>query len=168
MLPWQDQILNLTYKIHSAVILWLGSLMKDYIYHMSRTQIYVLMCHKVTFCCCSVALIYDMHYYFSDFSPSCEDVSGFVGKEVNLTCKVSRLINNCCIITYMIKCPDIKNDTATCKKVTSCEQSKSFTCSYTPTTAMTENCSLFVQTTCGTKSTKFTVNIAGIIFEFII
>ncbi len=138
--------------------------MKDYIYHMTVKDTNNVSQSNTKCRCCSVAVLYDIHCYFSDFSPSCDNVTGSVGKEVNLTCKVSRLINDCCIKTYMIKCPDA----ATCKKEDSCEQSNSFTCLYTPTTAMTENCSFFVQTTCGTISTKFIVNIAGIIFSLII
>ncbi|XP_042624061.1 uncharacterized protein LOC122147077 isoform X2 [Cyprinus carpio] len=96
-------------------------------------------------------------------SVSCDDVTGFVGKEVTLTCSVSLQITECCIIMYKFQYPEIFNDSAICYQdflVNSCEQRNSFTCSYTPTTAMREQFRFFVQTTCGRTPSKFTVDIS--------
>ncbi len=103
--------------------------------------------------------------YFSDISVICDDVTGSVGKEVNLTCSVSLLITDCCIIMYRFQYPEIYNDSAICKKELppdSCAQRNSFTCSYTPTTAITQPFRFFLQTTCGRNTTKFTLNIPGL------
>lgn len=62
---------------------------------------------------------------------------------------------------YKFKYP---NDTAICKQeppVDSCDESKSFTCSYTPTTPMTEKFRFFAQANCDMDTKEFTVNIAG-------
>ncbi|XP_058648670.1 uncharacterized protein LOC131550541 isoform X2 [Onychostoma macrolepis] len=93
---------------------------------------------------------------------SCENVTGSVGKEVNLTCSVSLLKADCCIEMYKFQYPERFNDPAICKKVPpeSCEQRNSFTCRYTPTTAMTEQFRFFVQTTCGAERTEFTMDIS--------
>ncbi len=106
-----------------------------------------------------------MHCYFSGFSVICDDVTGSVEKEVNLTCSVSLLITDCCIIKYMFQYPTIYNDSVICMKKLpndSCAQRNSFTCSYTPTTAITQPFSFFLQTTCGAKTTRFTLNIPGL------
>ncbi|KTG47281.1 hypothetical protein cypCar_00046000, partial [Cyprinus carpio] len=89
-------------------------------------------------------------------SVSCEDVTGSVGKEVNLTCSVILLINKCCIKNYMFEYKDSK----ICRQVLreSCERRKSVTCSYTPTTTVTEKFSFFVQASCGWKKLSFTVD----------
>ncbi|XP_050957866.1 uncharacterized protein LOC127158968, partial [Labeo rohita] len=94
-----------------------------------------------------------------DFSVSCDDVTGSVGKEVNLTCSVSLNNTECCITGYKFKYSEINNEAEICKKspVNPCDQRNSFTCSYTPTTAMTEKFRFFVQTKCGSKNTEFTV-----------
>lgn len=109
-----------------------------------------------------VAVLYDIHCYFSDISVSCEDVTGSVGKEVNLTCSVSLLINKCCIKNYMFEYKDSK----ICPQVLreSCERRKSVTCSYTPTTTVTEKFSFFVQASCGWKKLSFTVDTTGTAF----
>ncbi|XP_073684055.1 uncharacterized protein [Garra rufa] len=92
-----------------------------------------------------------------DIKVSCDDVTRSFGKEVTLTCSVSLLINECCIRNYKFK----HNDSKICPQVLpehSCEQRKSFKCSYTPSTAMTENISFFVQATCGWTTTKFSAD----------
>ncbi len=115
---------------------------------------------------CSVAVLYDIHCYFSDVSVSCENVTGSVGKEVNLTCSVSLQKTDCCIRKYMFKYPESFNDSEICRKELpkeSCEQRNSFTCRYTPTTAVTAQFRFFVQPTCGSKRAEFTVDIPGTI-----
>ncbi|KAF4106301.1 hypothetical protein G5714_012291 [Onychostoma macrolepis] len=95
-----------------------------------------------------------------DISVSCNDVTGSVGKEVTLTCSVSLLIDNCCIKNNMFK----YNDLIICKQEVpedSCEHRESFTCRYTPTTAMTDKYSFFVQASCGWNITRFTVDTTG-------
>ncbi|XP_026104326.1 uncharacterized protein LOC113075883 isoform X1 [Carassius auratus] len=95
-----------------------------------------------------------------DISVSCEKVTGSVGKEGNLHCSVSVNCSNCSIIMYKFKYP---NESTICTEPPkdSCKQSNILTCRYTPTTAInnTEEFSFFVQTTCGMKTTKFTVDI---------
>ncbi|KTF79544.1 hypothetical protein cypCar_00040313, partial [Cyprinus carpio] len=95
-----------------------------------------------------------------NFNVSCDDVTGFVGKKVNLTCRVSQQCDKYCLKMYKFKYP---NDTAICKQeppVDSCDESKSFTCSYTPTTPMTEKFRFFAQANCDMDTKEFTVNIA--------
>ncbi|XP_026078017.1 uncharacterized protein LOC113055858 [Carassius auratus] len=96
-----------------------------------------------------------------DVSVSCDYVTGSVGKEVTLSCSVSLKITGCCITKYKFLYPEIDKDSSICQDVSknSCEQRNSFTCRYTPTTAMTETFRFFVQTTCGAGQSKFSVNI---------
>ncbi len=124
-----------------------------------------MKCQKITSFYCSVAVLYDMHCYFSGFSVICDNVTGSVGKEVNLTCSVSLLNTDCCIEMYKFLYPEIYNDSVICRKELpndSCAQRNSFTCSYTPTTATTQQFSFFLQTTCGAETTRFTLNIPGL------
>ncbi len=124
-----------------------------------------MKCQKITSFYCLVAVLYDMHCYFSGFSVICDDVTGSVEKEVNLTCSVSLQITDCCIIKYMFQYPEIYKDSTICRKELppdSCAQRNSFTCSYTPTTAITQQFRFFLQTTCGRKTTRFTLNIPGL------
>ncbi|XP_026111563.1 uncharacterized protein LOC113088586 [Carassius auratus] len=97
-----------------------------------------------------------------DVIVSCYDVTGSVGKEVNLTCSVSLNITECCITMYKFHYSETDNDSAICRQdvsVNSCEQRNSFTCPYTPPKAMTEQLRFFVQTNCGTgKEVIFILN----------
>ncbi|KTG04205.1 hypothetical protein cypCar_00046542, partial [Cyprinus carpio] len=97
---------------------------------------------------------------YDDIIVSCDDVTGSVGREVNLTCSVSLQNIECCIVRYLFKYPEIFIDSTICQDVpvNSCEQRNSFTCRYTPTTAMKEQFSFFVQTKCVVKRTEFTVD----------
>ncbi|XP_016313724.1 uncharacterized protein LOC107666794 [Sinocyclocheilus anshuiensis] len=98
-------------------------------------------------------------------SASCDDVTGSVEKEVTLTCSISQQYTDCCIVMYMFQYPGI-NDTLICAQelpYNPCDQSNSFSCRYTPTTARKENIVFFVQTMCGMKRTEFTVNTTGLI-----
>ncbi len=117
---------------------------------------------------CSVAVLYDIHCYFSDINVTCDNVTGSVGKEVNLTCKVSLPNTDCCIEKYTFKYPK----ESICKEVfprSSCEQRNNIiTCSYTPTTAMTEQFRFILQPTCGQKTTEFTVNITGTVHNTVV
>ncbi|QAU55016.1 membrane protein ORF131 [Cyprinid herpesvirus 3] len=115
-------------------------------------------------CYCSVAVFYDIHCYISDISVSCDDVTGSVGKEVTLTCNISLQCPDCSIKKCKFRSP---TDSVICEQELlndSCEQSNSFTCRYTTTTAMTEKFSFFVQTKCGMKQTEFTVDISGMAY----
>ncbi|XP_058601211.1 uncharacterized protein LOC131520761 [Onychostoma macrolepis] len=97
-----------------------------------------------------------------DFIVSCDDVTGSVGNEVTFTCRVSLQPPECCIKMYMFQYAMLYNDLAICKEeppVNPCDHSNSFTCRYTPATAMTEKFRFFVQTNCGRNTTEFTVNI---------
>ncbi|XP_016314958.1 uncharacterized protein LOC107667752 [Sinocyclocheilus anshuiensis] len=97
-----------------------------------------------------------------NFNVRCDGVTGSVGKEVHLTCRVSGV--QCCIQMCKFRYPKSYKDSTICKEeppVNSCDQRNSFTCRYTPNTTMTEKFSFFVQTNCGTETTEFTVDIAG-------
>ncbi|KTF73084.1 hypothetical protein cypCar_00043618 [Cyprinus carpio] len=105
---------------------------------------------------------------YDDNIVSCDDVTGSVGKEVTLTCSAFLQITECCIIMYKFQYPEIFNDSAICRQYfpyDPCEQRNSFTCSYTPTTAMTEQFRFFVLTMCGVKVTEFTVDITEELLE---
>ncbi|XP_026078014.1 uncharacterized protein LOC113055856 isoform X3 [Carassius auratus] len=95
-------------------------------------------------------------------SVSCQNVTGPVGKEVNLSCDVSLQRKDCCITKYKFHNPEIYNDASICLQyvsVNSCKQRNSFTCPYTPPIVMTEQFKFFVQTTCGMrKEAIFTLN----------
>ncbi|XDV44072.1 hypothetical protein PO909_012421 [Leuciscus waleckii] len=97
-----------------------------------------------------------------DISVSCENVTGTVGEEVTLTCSVSLEKSGCCIRVYKFQYPEKYNDSEIFRKEfpqDSCEQRNSFTCSFSSTTVMTGEFRFFVQATCGSKITEFTVNI---------
>ncbi len=108
--------------------------------------------------------------YYSDLcSVTCDNVTGSVGEEVHLTCRVSEQCAKCCIVKYKFQYPESYK--AICKeefKMNSCEKRNSFTCRYTPTTAMTEQFRFFLQTMCGAKSTGFTVNITGTVYNTVV
>ncbi|XP_042575311.1 uncharacterized protein LOC109100274 [Cyprinus carpio] len=92
-----------------------------------------------------------------DIIVSCDDVTGSVGREVNLTCSVSLQNIECCIVRYLFKYPEIFNDSAICRQdvpVNPCEQRNSFTCRYTPTTVMREQFRFFVQSNCGVEKAE--------------
>ncbi|XP_016408863.1 uncharacterized protein LOC107740851 [Sinocyclocheilus rhinocerous] len=96
-----------------------------------------------------------------DVIVSCQNVTGSVGKEVTLTCSVSLQCTEYCIKNYKFQYPESFNDSVICHQDfpnDPCEQRNSFTCSYTPTTAMTEQFTFFVQTNCGMKRAGFTVD----------
>ncbi len=153
-----DQILNLMYKMHNEVILFMNDFSNERDMYVSLNFItFHEMSKNNIFFHCSVAVLYDMHCYFSDISVICDNVTGSVEKEVNLTCSVSLQKTDCCIIMYKF------NELVICSQPEySCAQRNSFTCSYTPTTAMTEQFRFFLQTTCGAKTTEFTLNIPGL------
>ncbi|XP_048036088.1 uncharacterized protein LOC125261576 isoform X2 [Megalobrama amblycephala] len=94
-------------------------------------------------------------------SVSCEDVTGDVGKEANLTCNVSQKCSECCIRKYRFQYPE-KYDSTICREDLpegSCEQRNSFTCRYTPTTEMMRQFRFLVKTIkCGPIKTESTVN----------
>ncbi|XP_039521340.1 uncharacterized protein LOC120474784 isoform X2 [Pimephales promelas] len=96
-----------------------------------------------------------------DISVNCEDVTGTVSEEVTLTCSVSLKKSGCCFTVYKFLYPERYNDPTICKEFPqdSCEQRNSFTCRFTPTTAMKEQFRFFIQPVCGGKTTQFTVNI---------
>ncbi|CAM4712084.1 unnamed protein product [Leuciscus chuanchicus] len=101
-----------------------------------------------------------------DISVSCEDVTGTVKKEVTFTCSVSLNKSGCCITGYKFQYPEIHKESDFCKQtVSKCSQRNSFTCSFSPTTAMTEQFRFFVQTNCGNKRTEFTVDITETVSE---
>ncbi len=160
-----DQILNVMYKMHNEVILFMNDFSneRDMYVSLNYITIHEMSKKKKKKKHCSVAVLYDMHCYFSDISVICDNVTGSVEKEVNLTCSVSLLITDCCIIMYKFHYPESLNELVICSQSEySCAQRNSFTCSYTPTTAMTQQFRFFLQTTCGAKTTQFTLNIPGL------
>ncbi|XP_067225853.1 uncharacterized protein [Chanodichthys erythropterus] len=93
-------------------------------------------------------------------SVSCKNVT--VGKKANLTCSVPQNCSECCIEKYKFYYTEnYKDNKSICRQDLqgSCEQRNNFTCRYNATKAMTGRFKFFVQTTCGTKSTEFTVDI---------
>ncbi|KAK2876075.1 hypothetical protein Q8A67_020171 [Cirrhinus molitorella] len=93
-------------------------------------------------------------------SVTCHNVTESVGNEAQFTCSVLLLDTGCCIKLYKFQYPKHYNDNEICKEmplVNACNQRNSFTCRYTPTTAMTEQFRFFVQTLCGICRTEFTV-----------
>ncbi|XP_067226005.1 uncharacterized protein [Chanodichthys erythropterus] len=95
-------------------------------------------------------------------SISCEDVTGTVGEEVTFTCSVSQKRPECCIIMYKFQYPEKYKNSEICRQefpLDPCEQRNSFTCRFTPTTAMTGKFRFFVQTMCEMKRAEFTVDI---------
>ncbi|XP_051769735.1 uncharacterized protein LOC127523260 [Ctenopharyngodon idella] len=95
-------------------------------------------------------------------SISCADVTGTVGEEVTFTCSVSQQCSECCIIKYTFLYTEKYKNSTICRQdlpLGSCEQRNSFTCRYTPTTAMTGHFRFLLQTTHGMKRTEFTVSI---------
>ncbi|XP_043087005.1 uncharacterized protein LOC122333456 isoform X2 [Puntigrus tetrazona] len=94
---------------------------------------------------------------------SCADVTGAVHEALTLTCRI--LLNHtkhavqCCIKSYMFK--DQKG-TGIYKKelpIKTCEREINATCVYTPRENRTADFTIFVQTSCETKTTIFTVNV---------
>ncbi|XP_073684998.1 uncharacterized protein [Garra rufa] len=97
-------------------------------------------------------------------SVTCQNVTGFAGNEATFTCRVLLQNAECCIKLYKFQYPKHYTDLEVCKGeplVNPCDHSNSFTCRYTPTTAMTEQFRFFVQTNCGMKRTEFTVVVTG-------
>ncbi|KAK7135090.1 hypothetical protein R3I93_018255 [Phoxinus phoxinus] len=95
-----------------------------------------------------------------DISVRCEDVTGTVDEEVTLTCSLKK--SGCCIRLYKFLYPEIYNNPAICREEfprDSCEQRIRFPYSFSSTTAIMGKFRFFVQTTCGQKTTEFTVNI---------
>ncbi|KAF4106300.1 hypothetical protein G5714_012290 [Onychostoma macrolepis] len=120
---------------------------------MNAVQLFILLCTFTAVCQADDD---------DDFSVSCGDVTGSVGKEVTFTCSVSQQITACCFTKYKFQYPEIYNDSAICEQelpVNLCDESNSFTCRYTPTTAMTEQFRFFVQAKCGIGTSEFTVDV---------
>ncbi|KAI7796711.1 hypothetical protein IRJ41_004710 [Triplophysa rosa] len=94
------------------------------------------------------------------FNLTCEDVTGHVGVELNLTCRVSDQRGTCCVKMYKLM-NTADNDTTICKELknNSCLHRMNFTCAYTANSNMTTQFKFFLQTTCGRKTAEFTVNI---------
>ncbi|KAK2876077.1 hypothetical protein Q8A67_020173 [Cirrhinus molitorella] len=97
----------------------------------------------------------------TDFSVSCDDVTGSAGKEVTFICSISLQDPDCCVTLYKFPNSEGYNDSANCKKVfpdKTCDRKNSIRCNYTPTTVKAAKFKFVVQTMCGVKSTEFTVN----------
>ncbi|XP_056325851.1 uncharacterized protein LOC130238770 [Danio aesculapii] len=98
-------------------------------------------------------------------SVSCNNVTGTVGNEVILTCKVSEQCTQGCITKYAFQFPEIYNDHTICRQElpkSTCEKRNIFTCRYTPDTAMKETFSFFIQMKRGLAKEEFTVEIKGV------
>ncbi|KAI7797047.1 hypothetical protein IRJ41_011792 [Triplophysa rosa] len=96
----------------------------------------------------------------------CEDVTGHVGVELNLTCRVSYKHNTNCMMMYKFMNKD--KDTRICRenfKSVPCEQLTSISCPYTANEVMITTFKVIIQTKDGTKSAEFTVNIAEAVKE---
>ncbi|XP_056326112.1 uncharacterized protein LOC130239010 isoform X1 [Danio aesculapii] len=94
----------------------------------------------------------------------CNDVTGTVGKEVIFTCSFSEQCTEGCDKLYKFQYSEKYNDSTICREEfpdDACEKKKTFTCRYTPDTAMKETIRFFLQTNSSTKTAEFTVEILG-------
>ncbi|XP_056325003.1 uncharacterized protein LOC130238122 [Danio aesculapii] len=107
----------------------------------------------------------DFTVEISDFcSVSCNNVTGTVGNEVTLTCSIPQQCTECCIQLYKFQHPTIYDYSVICRQEFPkdvCEQRTSFTCRYTPDTAMKKTFTFISQTLCRVKRSEFTVEISG-------
>ncbi|XP_073723301.1 uncharacterized protein [Misgurnus anguillicaudatus] len=100
----------------------------------------------------------------TEITSNCTDVTAHVGKQINLTCTVSNLKKSCCMKMYKF----IDDDPTICRKEfssDSCKQESTVSCPYTANKTMTTKVKFFVQTTCGQKTTYFSVSTTGAVKE---
>nr|XP_003199701.1 uncharacterized protein LOC100535892 [Danio rerio] len=93
----------------------------------------------------------------------CNDVTGAVRKEVMFNCSFSEQCTDCCVIWFKFQYPENYNYSDICREGSPddrCKKKKTFTCRYTPNTAMKETFRFFVQTNSSTKTAEFTVDIS--------
>ncbi|XP_051530878.1 uncharacterized protein LOC127427353 [Myxocyprinus asiaticus] len=88
---------------------------------------------------------------------TCEHITGTVGENVTLICRVSTQSNDLCIQFCMFS-DAINGGTELCRKHYSCDQ-RNFTCTYTPKAKRTTKFKFFLQTNTEWKTSNFTVNI---------
>nr|XP_055032776.1 uncharacterized protein LOC129421344 isoform X3 [Misgurnus anguillicaudatus]XP_055032777.1 uncharacterized protein LOC129421344 isoform X3 [Misgurnus anguillicaudatus] len=97
-----------------------------------------------------------------DIIIKCEDVTAYVGHEINLACNVSHLNQNCYTTMYKF------TDTAAgdiCKEQFSKDllnQESRVSCPYTADKPMTTKFKFFLQTTCGQRTTDFSLSTSDI------
>ncbi|XP_065116757.1 uncharacterized protein [Paramisgurnus dabryanus] len=108
--------------------------------------------------------------YFSvnttDIKINCEDVTAPVGDKINLTCTVSYLNQIC--YTTMYRFTDTAAAGDICKEQFSKDLSKQesrVSCPYTAKKPMTTKFKFYLQTTCGAKTTYFSVNTSDFIIN---
>lgn len=97
-------------------------------------------------------------------SVSCDDVTGTVGNEVTLTCRVSEKCTKDCIKMFKFLYPENYKNSEICRQKSpggSCEKGDIFTCRYTPDAAMNETIRFFMQTRSSPVKGKFTVEISA-------
>ncbi|NP_001314806.1 uncharacterized protein LOC562542 isoform 2 precursor [Danio rerio] len=97
-------------------------------------------------------------------SVSCDDVTGTVGNEVTLTCRVSEKCKEDCIKMFKFLYPENYKNSEICRQKSpggSCEKENIFTCRYTPDAAINETIRFFMQTRSSPVKGKFTVEISA-------
>ncbi|XP_073671094.1 uncharacterized protein [Paramisgurnus dabryanus] len=94
-----------------------------------------------------------------DITINCTDVTAHVRDEIILTCTVSYLNKGCCTKIYKFINTAASNEDI-CKKEfsDSCKQESRFSCPYTADKAMTSKFKFFLQSTCGRKTSEFSVS----------
>ncbi|XP_073723300.1 uncharacterized protein [Misgurnus anguillicaudatus] len=99
-----------------------------------------------------------------DIPITCKNVTAHVGDEITLTCTVSYPIKRCCAVWYKFMTTAADDDPIIYREhfiKDPCIQKSTFSCPYTAKKAMTTNFIFFLQTTCGRKTTYFSVKITG-------
>ncbi|XP_056325959.1 uncharacterized protein LOC130238866 isoform X2 [Danio aesculapii] len=94
---------------------------------------------------------------------SCNNVTGAVRKEVIFNCSFSEQCTEDCAKLYKFQYPQKYNDSAIYREGSAddpCKKKKTFTCRYTPDTAIKETFRFFVQTNSSRKTAGFTVDIS--------
>ncbi len=108
--------------------------------------------------------------YSSDLcSVTCDNVTGSVGEEVHLTCRVSEQCAKCCIVKYKFQYPESYK--AICKeefKMNSCEKRKQLHLQLHSNYSNDRTIQILSANMCGAKSTGFTVNITGTIYNTVV
>ncbi|XP_056626986.1 uncharacterized protein LOC130438814 isoform X2 [Triplophysa dalaica] len=113
--------------------------------------------------CLMLLLVWTLTAVCKDDDITCEDVTGHVGKELTLTCRISYQSHTCCIMKYKFYNEDEIHREEFRKDP--CIHLTSFSCPYTANEVTTTKIKFFSQTTCGAKTREFTVNITDAVKE---
>ncbi|KAA0724898.1 hypothetical protein E1301_Tti014820 [Triplophysa tibetana] len=113
--------------------------------------------------CLMLLLLWTLTAVCKDDDITCEDVTGHLGEELTLTCRISYQSHTCCMMMYKF----INKDLIYREEFRSdpCIHLTSFSCPYTANEVTTTKITFFSQTTCGAKTREFTVNITDAVKE---